>query len=160
MRQERLLSVGTDGGGYIIYYVPIKMISLTGGAPRGHLGTGNLSWRDHPSVLDPRLCFGSPLVRRWVARRQDPINIEYVGPCVSRRGPAAGDSLTSIWACLVTWSFIYYGGGRCWYSPCPSGFKILLELEGRDGAVGQYVCGPVSLLLGGGFPFRWEGASA
>ena len=29
MRQERLLSVGTDGGGYIIYYVPIKMISLS-----------------------------------------------------------------------------------------------------------------------------------
>ena len=28
MRQERLLSVGTNGGGYIIYYVPIKMISL------------------------------------------------------------------------------------------------------------------------------------
>lgn len=32
MRQERLLSVGTDGGGYIIYYVPIKMISLSGKA--------------------------------------------------------------------------------------------------------------------------------
>ena len=29
MRQARLLSVGTDGGGYIIYYVPIKMISLS-----------------------------------------------------------------------------------------------------------------------------------
>jgi hypothetical protein len=32
-RQERLLSVGTDGGGYIIYYVPIKMISLSTAPP-------------------------------------------------------------------------------------------------------------------------------
>jgi hypothetical protein len=32
---KRLLSVGTDGGGYITYYVPIKMISLmTAGAGR------------------------------------------------------------------------------------------------------------------------------
>ena len=29
--KKRLLSVGTDGGGYIIYYVPIKMISLVTG---------------------------------------------------------------------------------------------------------------------------------
>ena len=27
--KKRLLSVGTDGGDYIIYYVPIKMISLS-----------------------------------------------------------------------------------------------------------------------------------
>ena len=41
---------------------------------------------------------------------QDHMHIEYAIPRASRRGPAAGDSLTSIWACLVTWSFIFYGG--------------------------------------------------
>jgi hypothetical protein len=42
-----------------------------------------------------------------------------------------------------------------WGSPFPSGI-ILVELEGHDGTMGQYICGPVSLLLWRGIQFRWE----
>ena len=68
MRQERLLSVGTDGGGYIIYYVPIKMISLARVLPPLPIsaGTGGGVRRaTHPARGFVPVVLISECIRSW-----------------------------------------------------------------------------------------------